>query len=188
MAETPEATITYKVPHFKGTATLDRYGDYDGNVLLRALVTGDGPAVDQFLAELAIKHNEEYDRTDARYAFQAKVIEAIDAIVATVSLTGFKAYANTDPKTRYSRPKLTKEGEGCEAGYCDLAGKFRFPPAPEGVWKSFSLVCQKHAVEVIEARADFIAQGGKDRHIYLTSDQHRTIKDAARTSLLTVKA
>jgi len=186
-----EATITYKVPHFKGTAALDRYGDYDGNVLLQALVSGDGPAVDQFLAELAIKQNEEFDRTDARYAYQAKVIEAIDPIIAATSLTGFKAYANTDPKTRYRRPKITKEGEGCQAGYCDLAAKYRLPDPQEGNdWEAYTLACQKHAIKSINSRADFVAKGGVAplRHVYLTSDQHRTITDAIREGLKTVKA
>jgi hypothetical protein len=184
-------TVTYDVPKFKSSyVLLARYGDFDGNTLLHAVLEGDGQAIHEFLAAFAASSNEEFDRINARYDLTTRATDAIPAIVAEVSLTGFKAHANTDPKTKYRRPKVTNEGEGCGAGYCELAGKFRLPEAPEGLkdYKAWTLACQKHAIESINARAILVANGGQERYTYLTTDQHNEIKTAIRDALAGVKA
>jgi hypothetical protein len=182
------ATITYEVPAIKGSPQLDRYGEWDGNTLLEAVLAADGQAVETFLAGFAIAQNHQFDEAERRADITTRTIEAVAGVIAGVSLTGFKAHANTDPKTRYRRPKLTNEGEGCESGYCDLAGKFRLPPAPEGLtYKAFTLACQKHAIEGIDARASLIAKGD-EKYVYMTSDQHRLIKETVREALKAVTA
>lgn len=185
-------TVTYDVPKFKDSyILLARYGDFDGNTLLHAVLEGDGQAIHEFLAAFAAHSNEEFDRANARVDLTDRIIAAVPAIVAETSLTGFKAFANTDPKTKYRRPKVTNEGEGCGSGYCELAGKFRLPEAPEALqgYKAYTLACQKHAIESIQARATLVANGGEERvYTYLTSDQHDRVKDAIRTAVVAIKA
>jgi len=178
-------TIEYEVPDFKGSPQLAHYGEWDGNTLLHAILNGDGPAVTEFLAGFVADRNTEFDAVELRYAIVARAVEATTDLAKGVETTGFKAFANPDPKAKYRKPKVTHEGEGCEANYCDLAAKYRLPAPPEGFDGTvLTLACQKHAVEAIDRQAYFVARGGNSRYIYLTSDGHRQIKEAARDALL----
>jgi hypothetical protein len=181
-------TISYEVPDFKGDPTLGSYGELRGDRLLDAILAGDGQAVTDFLEEFIAVRNAEFDADTRRANILKATLDAIPGIVAEVSLTGFKAFTNPDPRDRFRHPLSVNPGEGCEAGSCDLAAKYRFPPAPEGLtYKGFSLACQRHGVETLDARASFIAKGD-DKYTYMGSDQHRLIKAEASDALKGVKA
>ena len=184
-------TITYEVPTIEATSPdLNNWGDHTANALLDLVVKGDGQGITEFLAGFYEHANAQHRQQELRQNIAAAMLDTITkTLLPQTRLTGFKSHANPDPRKRYSVPTVPNEGEGCQVPSCGLAAKFRLPDAPESMtWGNWTLTCQKHTIQALDAQAhELVDPKGKGR-IYLSSSVERMIKETTRDALKTVKA
>ena len=183
-------TVTYEVPVFKNPdPEVQQQWSSDqltGNRLLRLVIDGDSDGIGTFLADLAAVSNAEFDAANARADLTDRILKEVDRLAKETTLTGFKAHKEGKS---WNAKLVTAEGEECEGAYCSNAAKFHLPAAPEGAWHAYRQACGKHAIDAIEANAITTASDAdKAKRFYLTSAQHRMIKDQVRDALKSVTA